>query len=843
MRHILSVILLLSFITFGRASGQSYGLGFYSHEVVQDQRTGLDLSPDKTLCFDKGFEIEFDLSFLPGRGDYFGYIARFVGRNNENIDFIYDKKLEEKQHFKVIIGDRFSNIAFNIPKDILFRNWNKVKFSFDFERKTLQVSSGNYTASTRIDVKRKDCFKVLFGTNEYLGFKTNDVPPMKIRNIGIYEQGTKKYFWPLDEFQGSEATEKISGQSASVLNPLWVKKLHYDWQLVGSGHMEGQLSVAFDKKNETLFIVGPDSLLRYRVKAERLDTVKYTSGRQNLMRGNQSLYDNDKGRLINFYYDQRKVSIFDTVKRSWSKNFAITEVTYFWHLNKFYLPEDTSLYIFGGYGHFVYKNQIERYHFPTDSWQKIKISGDPLVPRYLAALGSSGHGAYLLGGYGSSTGQQMLNPRNLYDLLYFDAGKNTIKKIYDLKITGEDFVFANSLVIDGKDKTYYGLVFPKHKYKSNIQLVRGSLDKPEFKRLGSQIPYLFHDISSFADLYYCPESKRFLAVTFFTDDRGRTNYSIYSLYSTPLAHLVTEVPAKSFGYLYVVASVVLLIGFGLLLYRRRKPLAVTQPAAAVKLPEPAETADGDLPALHRNSVFLFGDMQVFDRSGTEITKQFTPLIKELFLVILLYTIRWERGISSDKLKELLWMDKSVESARNNRSVNIAKLKSILEKLDDCEISMETGYWRINFRDKATYVDYQEYFNIVNSKKEISKDKIGKLIRIIKRGSFLSTTAYEWMDPFKSEISNEVIDAYLHFARSVQIQDDPELLIEVANYVFYFDSVNEEAMTVKCKALVHLGKHSQSRNTYENFCKEYKLLYGDEFIKTFNEVLSSNLNDI
>lgn len=36
---------------------------------------------------------------------------------------------------------------------------------------------------------------------------------------------------------------------------------------------------------------------------------------------------------------------------------------------------------------------------------------------------------------------------------------------------------------------------------------------------------------------------------------------------------------------------------------------------------------------------------------------------------------------------------------------------------------------------------------------------------------------------------------------------------------------------------HLGKHSQSKNTYERFCTEYKLLYGDEFEKSFNEVLS------
>jgi two-component SAPR family response regulator len=839
------IILFILLISCSNAFSQSYGLGFYSHEVVQDQRTGLDLSPDKTLCFDHGFEVVFDLSFISGRNDYFGYIARFVGSNNQNIDFIYDKKLEEKTHFKVIIGDRFSNIAFNISKDSLFNKWNTIKFKFDYDKKLLQVSSGKFKASTHLNLKERGCYKILFGTNEYLSFKTNDVPPMKIRNIGIYQKGVKKYFWPLDEYQGSSAREQVDGQTGSLINPLWIKKMHYDWQLVKSGSINGQLSVAFDTRNETLYLVAPDSLLSYRVKDDKFDTVVYASGKQNLMRGNQSVFDNQSGKLINFYYDQRAVSLFDLNTRRWSRNFAITEVTYFWHLNKFYSSFDSSLYVIGGYGHFIYKNQIEQYHFPTDSWKKIKFSGDTLVPRYLAALGSSENGAYLLGGYGSSTGQQMLNPRNLYDLLYFDARKKRIKKIYDLKINGEDFVFANSLVINEKSKTYYGLIFPKHKYGSNLQLIEGSLERPEFKIRGNQIPYVFHDISSFADLYYCTESKRFLAVTLFTDDKGRTTFNIYTLFSPPIDHLSGSEPVRNYTYVYLGASFLLMLFvIGILIYNRRKHLSSNvKPAALVeKDVNQVEDRTERITFDHKDSIFLFGDMQVFDHIGVEITKQFTPLIKELFLVILLYTIRWGRGISSEKLKELLWMDKSVESARNNRSVNIAKLKNILEKISDCEVSMETGYWRIIFNEKTTYVDYQEYFNIVNSKKELSKDKIGRLARIIKRGSFLSTSAYEWMDPFKSEISNEIIDAYLHFARSVQINEDPELLIEVANYVFYFDSVNEEAMAVKCKALVHLGKHSQARNTYENFCKEYKLLYDDPFEKSFNAILNSGPQD-
>lgn len=852
-KYLLSILSVFFILCYTKSFSQPYGLGFYSHEVVQDQRTGLDLSPGKTLCFGSSFEIAFDLSFRPSKDDYFGYILRFVGNNNKNIDLIYDKDPKEKNHFKLIIGDKFSKIAFNIPSDVLFSSWNTIKFKFDYDKRLLHLSYGKFSSQTSLEIKEGDCFKILFGANEYMGFKTTDVPPMKIKNVKISESGELKYAWPLDGYEGTNATELVGHKEASVVNPLWIKKLHHEWQLLQTLSLKGAASVAFDVKNEVLNVVGVDSLLKYDVKSGKLAGVNYLSGNQNLLRGNQSLFDDRNRRLLNFYVDQKVVSTFDTIHRKWSRNYSLnTPITDFWQYNKFYSAADSSLYVIGGYGHFFYKNQIQRFHFPSETWKTVPVTGDQFTPRYLAALGRTEQGAYILGGYGSSTGQQMLNPRNLYDLLYFDVKKHSIKKIYELKVEGEHFAFGNSMIINEKSNTYYALIFPKHKYKSHLQLIQGSLVNPEYKLSGSTIPYVFHDINSFADLFYCPDSKRFIAVTSFRDESDHTTIQVYSLFGPPI-DADAKVAAASKTNVYLVVLILLpVIAAGWFIFSRRKKRAAIEPITAPATPafvspvDQLATSGANLikPAItkkvtdeFKSSVFLFGDMQVFDKEGQEITRLFTPLIKELFLVILLYTIRWERGISSEKLKELLWFDKSDESARNNRSVNIAKLKSILEKIDHCMVSKETGYWKINCDFESVYVDYQRYFSIIKDKKKLNKEKISDLAEIIKRGSFLPNTGYEWMDQFKAEISNEIIDTYLHFAHSIVIADDPELLIELANYIFYFDAVNEEAMVIKCKALAHLGKHSQSKNTYENFCKEYKLLYGDDFEKSFNDILS------
>jgi len=206
-------------------------------------------------------------------------------------------------------------------------------------------------------------------------------------------------------------------------------------------------------------------------------------------------------------------------------------------------------------------------------------------------------------------------------------------------------------------------------------------------------------------------------------------------------------------------------------------------------------------------------------------------------LILLHSLKNGRGISSEKLNENLWFDKSEKSARNNRSVNIAKLKSILDKMEGCELSKETGYWKFSINDELVRVDYRDYLLIVSNRSALDKKKLIGLGEITKRGAFLNNLEYPWLDSFKSEVSNNVIDTYMDFAESGGLDGDPEFVITLADYISYFDPVNENAMKMKCKALVSLGKHSLAKNTYESFVKEYRIIYGENFEQDFQQCIS------
>ncbi|MHB8209275.1 MAG: galactose oxidase, partial [Mucilaginibacter sp.] len=247
----------------GNSYGQSYGLAFSSHEVFQDKRTSLDLSPDKTLCFKGNFDISFDLSFIPNHEIYFGYIIRIIDDNNRNIDLVYNAEANKK-HFNIIIGDHLSNIAFDIDHDKLFNQWNHVRIKFDTEHGRIILYNGKATyTETGLHLKKNSCYKILFGINNYNQFQTTDIPPMKIRDIRITENNQLKYNWPLNEISGQVVHEIVAQNDGVTINPVWVTAMHRDWQPVQNILVNGAASIAFDAQKEEVYVIASDSLYTY----------------------------------------------------------------------------------------------------------------------------------------------------------------------------------------------------------------------------------------------------------------------------------------------------------------------------------------------------------------------------------------------------------------------------------------------------------------------------------------------------------------------------------------------------------------------------------------------------
>ena len=843
--YLMTGLLLFS----GGLYSQSYGLQFSSHEAIPEKRTSLNLTPEEPLCLKENTQISFELKFVPGLNAYFGYVIRLITTDNQNIDLV---SIDKTGNFNFVIGESFS-YAFKIDSSSLFGKWNHCEIRLDkIKREVSFFLNNRLVTKGKLNFTNATCWKVFFGANNLERYKTIDVPPMQLKDVNITENKKKKYSFQLSETSGNRALDIVEKKVAEIKNPVWIAPRHLYWHQLQTIETTATPSVAFDKENEILYIISVDTLYRYSFKTNQLSGSKLLESRQVLPAGNQSIYDDNFNRLHNYFIDEKTVSTYDAAEKAWSLNFsAKPKLTEFWQANKFITPFDSALYIIGGYGQLKYKNLVQRFSFRDNTWEVLQTKGDFFMPRYLSALGinAAADTAYIIGGYGSKTGHQTVNPTYNFELMAYSVAGRSFKHIYNLKQPEKEFCFANSLIINSKENQFYGLIFPSDRFNSHLQLIRGSLTSPEYEFLGDSIPYSFHDIESFADLFYCPSSEKLVAVTLLSAINKPTSVKIFTIDFPPNRLIVTQpvnASDKSMVYLFSIlfASILLIILIYALRNRRKQAL---QPVSDMQFPVvPSQPASQSLAAedslsrhaLYENantssSIFLFGHFEVIDKEGNDITRQFTPLLKEIFLLILINTFKDGKGISSDKLYETIWVDKPIKDARNNFSVNIVKLKSILEKAGVTNISKETGKWRFEILNNSITLDYQQFLKLADEKPfPVGKNYINELLTILNKGAFLREAQYSWLDDTKANVSDFVITAILSYASKASLQSEPDFILKLANCIFLFDQMNEEALELKCRALIILGRHGSAKETYMNFTKEYTKNYGQDFEKSY-----------
>jgi hypothetical protein len=855
------IVAFCCLLVYAKLSAQSclvYGLAFNSHETVAEKRTALEIGADKPLCFSRPFRLAFDVNFISNNQIYFGYVLRIVN-GNRNIDLLYDQRASL---FRVTFGQTFSGISFSCNQPQLFNDWNRLAFTFDPVQQQVSLAVNGKPAGSARFAFDGSCFGFLWGANDHERFQTRDIPPMRLKDIRLLENGKQRYHWSLDETGGNTCFDSGHTEKAIIKNPVWIKPGHQRWHMIRSFDIRGNALVAFDARKEVLLVAGSDSLLRYeagnRQDAWSAEAVKHKT----ISIGSLAVYDTITGQLYNLYTDKREVASYAPGSHQWNTGFYDTILTEYWHANKWMSAADTSVYILGGYGQLKYKNKLQRYHLSTRRWDSIATKGDFFPPRYLAALGlnATGDTAFIMGGYGSMTGDQMLDPRHYFDLYAFALKSGTFHKRFELDSGHTRFAFANSLVIDSKNRQYYGLVFPNDRFHSELQLITGSLDKPVYRQMGDAIPYSFYDVQSYADLFYAPGAGKLIAVTLLSTQpesqtAALTHVQVYTIDFPPVAlaaDAALQQPGRNsrLGWHTGLAFVVAAIGAWLFFFTRRNKKAGT----AVTSPVPLHTGvAGDntiepaaspvaAPLPHTPpppagpGIYLFGPFQVLDQQGADITELFTPLIKELFLLILVHTVRTGRGITSNELDEILWNGKPVKDAKNNRSVNMTKVKNILEKIGHCRMVKQSVFWQFQY-EEPLYLDYAVFTQLLKEQHPAPREHITRLLQVVERGAFLHQTEYGWLDDIKAGICNSVIDTCLAYLKNWKEQvEEADLVIRITNGMFFFDRLNEEALAYKCKALILLKRHALANDTYAKFIKDYREMYGEEFYKPFNEVI-------
>jgi two-component SAPR family response regulator len=113
-----------------------------------------------------------------------------------------------------------------------------------------------------------------------------------------------------------------------------------------------------------------------------------------------------------------------------------------------------------------------------------------------------------------------------------------------------------------------------------------------------------------------------------------------------------------------------------------------------------------------------------------------------------------------------------------------------------------------------------------------------LLAITQRGGLLPQTAYEWADSIKSESSNFIVDALLKYCHQLPVHDNAEKIILICNTIFFYDELNENALRLKCKSLIALGRHTLAKQAFENFVVKYKEIYEEEYTISYHSLITN-----
>ncbi len=851
-KNLTLLTLILTVVSFLQANNLDYGLYFKSYSSLGKDRTSLVLNDNKPLKIENETTISFDLSIR--KELEFGYVIHVVSNSGEKIALNFSAEEGENRYPSIIINESF----YPVSNRTEFEKWTPVHLKFSSLKDSLYLSYGNVEKSYPLNFDRWKNIKIAFGVCPFPGFESFETAAMNVKNIRVYSGKKVVRDWVLKEHNENICYDIVSNIPAVAKNPEWIIDRHTNWKKIYSKEFEfhNNPQYAYDAKRGILYIV-PDekSIIAYNPVLDKDSIIRVKGGYPASISTNGLIYDYLNDELLSYNLDEETMSRFSFKDQKWSKTTPCTEETRYWHHTTSINEMDSSIVTFGGYGYYQYKNDIFTAKLSNGIWDKNKLL--TVMPRYSSASAVVDGKLYIFGGRGSVTGKQEVNPHSCFDFYAVDLKTKEIKMLWD-KHEDVNYLPCGNMIYNTKDSCFYVLTNLK-----GGTLLRINTEFPYIEKVSNSINQHLAADFLFYTLFFSPLHQKMYALFCCNYKPGTSKILFYEIEFPPLsqAEIVQKEPVVNTSWIKVVAlSLFSLFFIGFVFFalkRRRKIIPVQKQSPIIDSPktifiptretitDPTETIEEQAKKTYDRSkqcIRLLGGFNVIDKNGTNITSSFTPILKNLLLLILLYSEMEEKGINDKKIDSLIWADKDSKAARNNRNVSLTRLKLLLEKVGNVSLSNNSGFWKLFFGEDI-FCDYNTSMLHIKKFKgnTIDEKGISELLELLMYGPLLPYTHTDWLDKFKSNYSNDSIDILYNLLLSGNVVKDEELGLQIADAIFLFDSLNEEALRIKCAILYNSGKKGLAKSAYDIFTKEYKTMLGEDYKYSLPQVIDATKN--
>lgn len=856
-KTILIVLLLFLLDQYIHAQHSDYGLHIQTYPLPKSAFTSMALNNGEPIEM-KGKEITFNFNLLNRKDNVFGTVFRIITDNGQNIDLMYSVSQNDKR-FPILVT---KDIVHPIQKEVKCNQWIPVTL-------TLSPKDGHINLhydSAQINIIHKaligaKTLRIAFGHCPFNGYVVGDVASVNIKDVFLKQREDTIHYWKMAKHNGDICYDEINNAPATGKNSRWIIDKYITWKKIYSQDFSKSPSIAFNNHTGVFYMANNKyKLYALHTVDQSVDTIHIKGGEFVANYPNQMIYIPQHRQLLSYNLDENLFSIFNPQTQTWEGTVAPTQEHDYWNNTLVYHSANSTLISFGGYGHYHYNNEL-LISYPYENKPQVRLNLNDIHPRYSSSSVIVDSTLYIFGGRGCPSGRQELSPRNYYDLYAVNLLTQQVNKIWDFPSspTDGDFHPADNMIYDKNKKCFY--LF------STLQggiLLKFSIDNPSFEPMSLPLGMELESQYMYYNLYYFPQQQKLYACILRAEVSGKSNVEIYELgfppipVSTILQHN-SSTPTQQKGvslltWLCISASLVIagvIILYFLKRVKKQSPSTTTtngeqkakkqqeiQSDIIIELPHTTPTKTFHNYDYSKSCICFFGGFRVLDKEGNNITNSFTPILKNLLILLILYTGKEGKGVVSHKMLQLLWPDKSEKSAQNNRNVYISKLRNILEQIGEIKITNKNSFWSIQFNEGA-FCDYLEairLFNIVSN-----DNNLEKILELLLHGAMLPNTETDWIDTFKTDFSNMTIDLLSQLLKKESLTDT--LKLEIADTLFQHDYINEEALSAKCRILYQQGKKGLAKLVYDSFCKEYNNLLADEYPRSLKDIIGEETNSI
>jgi DNA-binding SARP family transcriptional activator len=812
------------------------GLYFSSHEVIQDKRTSLNLTPRTFFKISDNFSLEFEANFRRGDG-YYGYIFRLIGNDEVNIDLV-SNFASSASNFGLVYKEQ---TLFSFKWDQLpgagYGQWVKIRLDIDIPASLISLSIDDTKQDMRLPESLKtDLFNIGFGAFGYRHFVNVDVCPMSLKNIRIFNNGKLCRYWRLVEHFNNKVYDEIKNAEAIVHNPIWIINRHVKWEKIKDFQVDNLMGSAHDRINRRLFFLNDKEIYCIHLESFEMDTIPYSKNKP-YEDGNarQLIYNEYFDQLWSYDFTTDAISVFDFDTFAWSENPIRRVNSQYAHQNRFISPIDSSLISLLGYGYYKYSSDVSHYNRQSGSWEMFDRK-DQIGPRYLSgATVINDNKALVFGGFGSLSGLQELSPKFYYDLFSFDLADFTFQKILTFPAPETPFVPCESLVFDEESNSFYTMLYNSMQHNTHLRLGRFDITNGSYSIYNDSIPYNFLDITSWSSILL--DEKRSELIAYITSGPKVEIYSI--AYPPKSAQDVLQKPRQK-NYLALIywGIPILLVTIGFIYFLLGKghlsPVDFQEEIIKRTKVEMLKSVEHGKPS----SIYLLGNFKIIDSAGSDLTSEFAPTTTQLFFLIVLATIKNGKGITSPELKNILWSDKDDKSARNNRNVHINKLRLLLKSFKELKIINDGNRQTIQGLENVfcDYVRIQTLTKLLKNSTVFNKNLLTEWADLALTGRLLPYIQHEWLEPYQTEYTNSLIELILQFKEKEEVKKDLALLLKMADVILLHDNTDEEAISLKCYALYNMGHKKQALDAFNKFESDYETLLAEKTRLSFENLI-------